>query len=429
MSTEDRLRDLLHDHAGGVTVRDDYVEITTRAAHGVAAKRRLLVAALAVALVAGPAAGFAAGRVGRSSNGAKLVAGQQPTPLAPPSAGAEVPSIPGSPTEQSAPASLHRLFGRTTRDGVTLRVYSANGLAPLIARECSPNASCAVTTTLPPGATVPPATPGAGGAQKPGVVAGEVVTIEVSSDAAVAQGVFAAPEPSGALAVGATSLSVFGSREGRPAVWTFARVGTGISRVRAHFDDGATDEMSPVEGVVALGHAGSVSRATLETFDAHGHTLGSVVVTGGAACATRPCAGVAPPAAPAPPQLPQPGTPPTDPNAARAAIGQAFHDVYTWSNPSTVKGAAIEGGSVLSPDLETQLAKGPFAKQVQQAKVRVDEVVFTSPTKAAVRYDILIPNDNFTSRIGNAIFVDGRWKVARATVCTDLSLAGVTCPG
>jgi len=56
-------------------------------------------------------------------------------------------------------------------------------------------------------------------------------------------------------------------------------------------------------------------------------------------------------------------------------------------------------------------------------------VVFTSPTKAAVRYDILIPNDNFTSRIGNAIFVDGRWKVARATVCTDLSLAGVTCPG
>ncbi|HEY7137013.1 MAG TPA: hypothetical protein VIB48_18310 [Acidimicrobiia bacterium] len=429
MSTEDRVRDLLNDHAGGVTVRDDYVEVTTRAAHRVATKRRLLVAALAAALVAGPAAGFAAGRISRANAASKLVAGQQPTALAPRSAngGGLAPAGPAAPSDAG---SLHRLFARTTRDGVAIRVYVADGSAPLIARGCAANAGCgAATTTLPPGATVPPAGAGPGGEQEPAVVSGEVVTIEVSTDAAVAQGLFLAPEPSSPLAVGATSLSTFGAAEGQPAVWTFARVGSGISRVRAHFDDGATDEMSPVEDVVALGHVGPASRATLETFDAHGHTLGSVVVTGGVACDTRPCAGAVPPAVPAPPRLPPPGTPPADPTAARAAIEHAFAAVYTWSNPSTVKGSAIEGGSVLSPDLETQLAKGPFAKQVQQARARVDEVVFTTPTTAAVRYDILVPNDDFTNRIGNAVFVDGAWKVSRATVCTDLSLAGVSCPG
>lgn len=36
--------------------------------------------------------------------------------------------------------------------------------------------------------------------------------------------------------------------------------------------------------------------------------------------------------------------------------------------------------------------------------------------------------NQFPGRIGNAVLVDGRWKVARSTLCRDLDLAPVTCP-
>ena len=47
-----------------------------------------------------------------------------------------------------------------------------------------------------------------------------------------------------------------------------------------------------------------------------------------------------------------------------------------------------------------------------------------------MRYDINVANYSmdFTDRIGRALLIDGVWKVARVTVCADLSLAGGTCP-
>ncbi|HEX4775950.1 MAG TPA: hypothetical protein VFW74_04180, partial [Acidimicrobiia bacterium] len=117
---------------------------------------------------------------------------------------------------------------------------------------------------------------------------------------------------------------------------------------------------------------------------------------------------------------------PPDPGAARAAIQSAF-DAYGSTVPRAVKEASIQDGAALYP-LFVQAANGSFAQQVRDVKVRVDEVVFTSATSATLRYDLLIPNDNWPNRIGNAVFEDRHWKVARATVCNDLSLAGVTCP-
>ncbi len=72
---------------------------------------------------------------------------------------------------------------------------------------------------------------------------------------------------------------------------------------------------------------------------------------------------------------------------------------------------------------------GSFAQQVKDATAVVTDVVFTSPTEAAVRYDINVANyTNFTDRIGRALLIDGRWKVARVTVCADIALAGGPCP-
>ncbi len=55
-------------------------------------------------------------------------------------------------------------------------------------------------------------------------------------------------------------------------------------------------------------------------------------------------------------------------------------------------------------------------------------LVFTSPTAASVIYDLVIEDWNdFPNRLGQALLIDGRWQVSRATGCNDLSLAGVTC--
>jgi hypothetical protein len=76
-----------------------------------------------------------------------------------------------------------------------------------------------------------------------------------------------------------------------------------------------------------------------------------------------------------------------------------------------------------------RIRTGTFAQQVKDATAHVTDVVFTSPTEAAVRYDINVANySNFTDRIGRALLIDGRWKVARVTVCADISLAGANCP-
>lgn len=53
---------------------------------------------------------------------------------------------------------------------------------------------------------------------------------------------------------------------------------------------------------------------------------------------------------------------------------------------------------------------------------------FVSPTQAVVLYDLADANGRWPDRIGGAKLVDGAWKVARATVCNDLTLGGVQCP-
>ena len=48
-----------------------------------------------------------------------------------------------------------------------------------------------------------------------------------------------------------------------------------------------------------------------------------------------------------------------------------------------------------------EIRSGSFAQQVKDATAKVTEIVFTSPTEAAVRYDINIENyTNFPGRIG-----------------------------
>ncbi len=60
---------------------------------------------------------------------------------------------------------------------------------------------------------------------------------------------------------------------------------------------------------------------------------------------------------------------------------------------------------------------------------RVDSITLVDPTHAAVVYSILFDGTpQYAERQGQAIKIDGVWKVSRDTVCALLSLGGITCP-
>ena len=54
-------------------------------------------------------------------------------------------------------------------------------------------------------------------------------------------------------------------------------------------------------------------------------------------------------------------------------------------------------------------------------------MVFVSPDEAWFRYDIATTAGNFNDRFGIAYRIDGVWKITRAVICQDLSLAGGQC--
>jgi hypothetical protein len=397
---EERLRDALHARADSVAVRDGYAALTATIEQRGVAQRHWLVAALVAVLVAGPVGGFLAGRAVASGGGDKVVAGKAASDAS------GSPAAPGAaPLTRSgvaAPGPLTRVFMRTTSEGVAIRVYRST-------------AGTAITR----------------------------YDVELSTTVAVTSSSALVATTANGSRIGFDEALRFGVAEGAPVTYVTAVVGGDVRRVRAHFGD-VTDEMSPVDGVVVLARQVSGTEVSLDLLDATGAVVDhrSVPVSGvssggasglpcaasptaiGAATVVRPCG----PIDVVPPTLPPPGAQqPPDATAARAAIQQAFDDTYGPDVAQGTKEAAVQDGAALFP-LFRQAANGAFAQQVHAVKVRIDELVFTSATHATLRYDLLIPNDNWTNRIGDAVFEEGRWKVARSTICNDLSLAAVTCP-
>lgn len=126
--------------------------------------------------------------------------------------------------------------------------------------------------------------------------------------------------------------------------------------------------------------------------------------------------------------LPAPGPGPANPASARAAISRAFDDAYDYAGSPQRRRAAVDDPAGLDGPVG-QISSGPYAAIAKSIRVRIIEVVFTRPDRAAVLYDLTgVPGSIGAGRIGHARYVDGRWKVTRATVCADLSLGEVHCP-
>lgn len=125
--------------------------------------------------------------------------------------------------------------------------------------------------------------------------------------------------------------------------------------------------------------------------------------------------------------LPAPGPGPAEPVAARTEITRAFAVAYDFAAPPDARRAAVEDPAGLEPVVE-RVMDGPYAAIAAQVTPHIVEVVFTSPTSAAVLYDMDGIGPNISGRVGEARFVDDHWKITRDTVCADLALAEVHCP-
>jgi hypothetical protein len=211
------------------------------------------------------------------------------------------------------------------------------------------------------------------------------------------------------------------------------------------FTDGATDRAVPLADnwvvLAARVKASPVLPALttapalglLSTIDAQGHThqVGSVPAALGypvpASC------------------LPQPGTsgfsaggsirvvpttlgPAPSFTGERGRIVQAFLTLLSTKPPLDVakQRAVLEGYDQIAAAINEAAARNP---DVACYSGRVDQVSITDPTHANVVFSVLCNNSPVIANVhGQAIKLNGAWKVRRQTECDLLAYGGVACP-
>ena len=363
--------------------------------------RRVL--ALAIGLITAAAAGLVAGvAIGRTSRGP----GPAITAAADRPGAAQVVPPPAAPTP-----STPLLFDRTTPDGVRISAYLTTPQPPA-GPACPPGAVCP-----PPPSGCPPS----------------LLQVDLTAASAVQVARAQLPGP-GAPLLGVLGAGEFGTVEGSPTLYVLAAVGGGVADVRATFSATDVDEMAPVDGVVVLAHAapGSPgSPATTVRLDAVGPDGSTLATTKAEPGSPTAVATVATVNCPAPsPALPPPGQQPADPTAARAAIAKAYAvlDANAAGNTDAQLAYIQDGASILSA-LDEAGRRNNVSTQYPKVAWVVRAVVFTSPTRASVGYDITNADQVLLGgQIGEAVLDAGTWKVTRATVCAVLALGGTTCP-
>jgi hypothetical protein len=192
--------------------------------------------------------------VGHSTPGAAGIGGS----IASAPGSVACPMIPGA-TNTTGPGEIvggaTHLFTRTTADGVTIRAYRE---PPTESCTCGPIAN---TQTMPSSGSSSGSAASAAPMQPDIGLANPAISLELSSDAAVGQGVLVDPlavttdattgNPTEPIAV---ISNAFGVLEGAPVWWTAVSVGPDVAMAQMTFADGSTDQMSPVDGVAVLAH-------------------------------------------------------------------------------------------------------------------------------------------------------------------------------
>jgi hypothetical protein len=121
---------------------------------------------------------------------------------------------------------------------------------------------------------------------------------------------------------------------------------------------------------------------------------------------------------------------PEDADGARAEIMAAFADSRVPGDDGRSV-PAVEKGDDLGPTLAAanERHRDILLADGSNVSISVDEVHFYDAGRAAVWFSIAMGETRLLRRHrGEAVLVDGAWKMARATFCQLMSMAGVACP-
>lgn len=234
----------------------------------------------------------------------------------------------------------------------------------------------------------------------------------------------------------AVSALTMGTADGNPHRVVFVQAPPAVTNVSVTFGDGASDSVSPTNGIALL----AVPGADIITDEADGAWIGAPVdfdVTFDAGEGAEPTTidgtrtGYNDPefqqsCSPPPPELPAPGEQPADADAAEAAITELMTLIYGDDDGDNDERIDDPTGVAEARD---QIREGGFEEAAASAEAIVEELVFTSPTEAWFRYRIETTSGTFSERFGIAAFIDDPWKITRNTICQDLSMAGGDCGG
>ncbi|MEX0666659.1 MAG: hypothetical protein WD598_18060 [Acidimicrobiia bacterium] len=114
-------------------------------------------------------------------------------------------------------------------------------------------------------------------------------------------------------------------------------------------------------------------------------------------------------------------------DVARQQVTDALRGAFGGGGPLTGDEAVV-GGFPLGPVAAKAAAKGNESF-IGVIVPRVDWLVLDTPTHAAVNFDLLIDAQVITANTtGEALLVEGRWRITEETFCTIVRRGGITCP-
>jgi ATP-dependent Clp protease ATP-binding subunit ClpC len=120
------------------------------------------------------------------------------------------------------------------------------------------------------------------------------------------------------------------------------------------------------------------------------------------------------------------GRHPDDEEGAREEIASAFgHALVLSEDRRTVP--SVEGGELLGPCLKEAQERHAALRHPDQS-VTIDRIRFIDEEHASVSFALSVEGLSSEMRQGEALVVDSTWKVARASFCDLMDLAGVKCP-
>jgi hypothetical protein len=108
---------------------------------------------------------------------------------------------------------------------------------------------------------------------------------------------------------------------------------------------------------------------------------------------------------------------PTSGPAAVAAITANWETVFNGKAPIPQRLALVEDGAQVAAFVDAQ-AKTSFGAAAAGSTATVSSVTITSPSQATVHYEVLLLGTPLLkNQVGNAVYLDGTWKVAIASFC------------